>query len=168
MGSPFDDGKTRYLGIGDFAASNTPEEVLRTMGLGSCVGIVLLAPNHKAIGLAHIALPSSRTNPTRARTKPGAYADTAIPALIREMQKIGVVSSTQVVAKIAGGAAVVDPHNVFNIGSRNQEMVKRVLNHYNIRIVATELGGSISRNISVFVHNGRVIISSAGKGEWDL
>ncbi len=168
MELPNVDGNIRYLGIGDYGVSNTPGEVLRTMGLGSCIGVVLLAPHVHAVGLAHIALPSSKTNPRRAKSKPGAYADTAIPALLKVMKEIGVSSASQIVAKLAGGATVVDPNNVFNIGNRNQVMVKRVLDYYRIKVVATELGGDLSRNVSVYVDSGKVELSSAGRGKWWL
>lgn len=94
-----------YVGIGEYAASNTPGEVIKTLGLGSCVAVILLAPKHKAVGLVHIALPDSSINKARAENKPGTFADTGIPLLLKEMKKFGVSGSRELIVKLAGGQA---------------------------------------------------------------
>ncbi|MBD3166806.1 chemotaxis protein CheD, partial [bacterium] len=51
-----------YIGVGEYGATNKPGEVIKTLGLGSCVAVILLAPKQRAIGLVHVALPDSTIN----------------------------------------------------------------------------------------------------------
>lgn len=157
------------IGIGDFAATNAPGESLRTLGLGSCIAIILLHPRTRTVGMIHAALPSSETNSHKAKTKPGAFVDTGIPALIREMQKTGCdgdIKSFKV--KIAGGANVLDSRNVFNIGKNNLLAAKKLLWALGTGAVSEDTGGAISRNVEVFVDTGKVLVSSPGRGCWEI
>ena len=40
-----------YVGVGEFAATKMPGDAVRTMALGSCVGVIFLVPDIKAVGL---------------------------------------------------------------------------------------------------------------------
>ena len=71
---------------------------LRTL-LGSCVGLALHDRRRKIGGLAHIVVPDSRGKVDR----PGKFVDTAIPALIEQMEQLAGQSLT-LSAKFAGGA----------------------------------------------------------------
>ena len=54
--------KTLFLGVGEYDATNRPDEVLKTMALGSCVGFIVLEPKSRTVGMAHIALSDSKIN----------------------------------------------------------------------------------------------------------
>lgn len=143
--------------------------MVKTYALGSCVGVVLIHPKARVVGMVHIALPDSATNPEKAKSKPGYFADTGIPALIRQMMGLGCTGSPkQMVAKIAGGANVMDTNNVFNIGKRNILAVKKVLWGYGLSPRSEDVAGSISRTVTVNGKNGRVLLSSPGKADWRL
>ncbi len=157
-----------YVGVGDYAASNTPGDVVRTIGLGSCVGVILLAPRQRAVGLLHIALPDSSINLKRAENKPGTFADTGIPAVLKEMKKLGVTSSRDLAVKLAGGAAIMDSNNIFNIGKRNILAARKILWKYRLGALAEDVGGNISRSVTVDVNTGKIVISSPGRGDWEL
>ncbi len=159
---------TIYVGVGDFAASNNPGDIIRTIGLGSCVGVILLAPRQRAVGLLHIALPDSSINLKRAQDKPGTFADTGIPAILKEMKKLGVTSSRDLAVKLAGGAAIMDSNNIFNIGKRNILAARKILWKYRLGALNEEVGGNISRTVTVDVDTGRVLLSSPARGEWEL
>ena len=58
------------VGIGEFAVSNEPDDVIVTHALGSCIAVCLLDPVARVGGLLHFLLPDSRINP-------GARADAA-------------------------------------------------------------------------------------------
>ena len=73
---------TIYVGVGDYAATRTPGDVVKTIALGSCVGVIVLAPQIRAIGLLHVALPDSSIRKKHIAEKPGMFADTGIPALL--------------------------------------------------------------------------------------
>ena len=157
------------LGVGDLGASKNPPEFIKTFALGSCVAVVLIHPKSKVVGMVHIALPDSSINSEKAQSTPGYFADTGVPALIREMMAQGCTGGPkQMVAKIAGGAKVLDPKNVFNIGNRNILAVKKILWKYGVSPRSEDVGGTISRTVTVSAKNGRVLLSSPGKQDWRL
>ena len=157
------------VGIGGLAATKIPGNSIRTLALGSCIAIVLLHPRTRTVGMVHIALPDSSTNRKKSEIKPGSFVDTGLPALFKEMEKNGCdnnIKSFRI--KIAGGASVLDPNNVFNIGKNNLVAAKKYLWSYGTGVVSEDTGGNISRNVEVEVDTGKVIISSAGRGSWEI
>ena len=157
------------LGVGDLGASKNPPELVKTYALGSCVAVILIHPKARVVGMVHVALPDSSINVQKAQEKPGYFADTGIPALIREMMALGCTGGPkQMVAKIAGGSNVMDPKNVFSIGKRNVLAVKKVLWKYGVSPRAEEVGGSLSRTVTVSAKNGAVTLSSPGMKSWTL
>ena len=151
------------VGISDYKTSRAPDTLV-TYALGSCVGIALYDPLAHTGGLAHIMLPSSslKTGAIDDRMK---YADTAIPDLIGELERIGA-RRFQLKAKIAGGA------NMFNttgssfidtIGDRNIEAVRVVLAKCGIPLVAEDVGANYGRTVYFLLDDGKVKIQSLGK-----
>ena len=155
------------IGIGELKISNVAGDVLRSYGLGSCIGLVVLAPRQRTVGMLHVALPESKINLQLAKDQPGMFADTGIPFLLQEMERFGC-SISDMVIKIAGGASVMDPGATFEIGKRNILAVKKTLWRYRLGPVAEDVGDVISRTMSVSVDTGIVTVSSPRKGEWDL
>ena len=155
------------IGIGELKVSNVAGDVLRSYGLGSCIGLVVLAPRQRTVGMLHVALPESKINLQLAKDQPGMFADTGIPVLLQEMERLGC-SIGDMVIKIAGGASVMDPGATFEIGKRNILAVKKTLWRYRLGPVAEDVGDVISRTMSVSVDTGIVTVSSPRKGEWDI
>ena len=155
------------IGIGELKVSNATGDILRSYGLGSCIGLVVLAPRQRTVGMLHVALPESKINLQLAKDQPGMFADTGIPFLLQEMERLGC-SIGDMVIKIAGGASVMDPGATFEIGKRNILAVKKTLWRYRLGPVAEDVGDVISRTMSVSVDTGIVTVSSPRKGEWDL
>ncbi len=157
------------LGVGDLGASKNPPELIKTYALGSCVAVILIHPKARVVGMVHVALPESSINPAKAQDKPGYFADTGIPALIRDMMALGCTGGPkQMVAKITGGAQVMDPRNVFNIGNRNVLAIKKILWKYGVSPRSEDVGGKISRTVTLSAKNGKVLLSSPGKEDWRL
>lgn len=155
-----------YVGVGEYAASKT--NTIKTMALGSCVAVVLLDTQNRSVGMLHVALPESSINKKRAAERPGMFADTGIPKLLDEMKTLGYNGQKKLIVKLAGGASIMDPNNTFNIGKRNILSVKKVLWRYELGAIAEDVGGSISRTVTVDIKTGKVLISSPGRGEWEL
>ena len=155
------------IGIGEMKVSNLAGDVLRSYGLGSCIGLVVLAPKQRAVGMLHVALPESKINQQLAQEQPGMFADTGVPYLLGEMEKFGCATADLVI-KIAGGASVMDPGATFEIGKRNILAVKKVLWRYRLGPVSEDVGDTISRTMSVAVDTGIVTVSSPRKGEWAI
>lgn len=157
------------LGVGDYGASKTLGEEVKTFALGSCVSVILLDPKTRTVGMAHVALPDSSINKAKATEKPGYFADTAIPALLEEMSKLGCHRKGQgMVVKLCGGANVMDTNDTFQIGKRNALAIKKILWSYGMGAVAEDLGQNFSRTVSISVETGQVTLSSPGRPNWLL
>lgn len=160
---------TVMVGIGEIGVSNQAGSSVKTMALGSCVAIVLLESQTRTVGMAHVALPDSKVCTTRRDDRPGYFADLAVPALIQAMQRTGcVVNSRTTMVKLAGGANVMDPTNLFCIGKRNALAIKKILWSLGLAPVAEELGGQISRTVEIVVETGCLKISTPGRPEKEI
>ena len=151
-----------YIGVGGIAVSNNPSNVLVT-SLGSCVAVIFLAPRICAAGLAHVALPSSSVNIEQSKGKPGYYADTAIPRLLRDMDKLHGGKRGRMLVKLVGGANIMDPNSTFDIGKRNVLAIKKILWENRLGVLVEDIGDEISRNVRVNVKTGNVLVKSLGK-----
>ncbi|WP_132252028.1 chemotaxis protein CheD [Natranaerovirga pectinivora] len=154
--------ETIKVGMADLKTCMAPN-ILTTLGLGSCVGIVLYDPLKKISGLAHIMLPDStqiRNNDNKAK-----FADTAIDVLINEMVNMGA-KKDRLVAKLAGGAqmfAFSSTNDLMRIGERNVEASKRILNQLGIKILSEDTGANYGRTIEFYSENGDLLIKTIGK-----
>jgi len=160
---------TIILGVGDLGVSNTVGDVIKTLALGSCVAVVFLEPRTRSVGMVHVALPESSIDRAKALVKPGYFADTGFIALLDALKRISCFQNEKsLIVKMAGGAQVLDPHNTFNIGKRNELALKKMLWTQGMGVQAEDVGGHISRSIAVDVDTGRVVIMSAGRGTWEI
>ncbi|MCX5864804.1 MAG: chemotaxis protein CheD [Deltaproteobacteria bacterium] len=163
--------KTKIVGVGEFAVSKDPEEVIKTFALGSCVAVIFLHKPTRTVGLIHVALPESSISPEIVRDRPGYFADTGIHAILQKMAAIAMPPGSLaqgMVVKIAGGANVMDTNNTFNIGKRNVLALKKILWPLGMGPVTEDVGGNISRTVSVSVGTGKIVLSSPTKGEWEI
>ena len=160
---------TILLGVGDLGASTQPGDIIKTIGLGSCVALIIMDPQTRCVAMDHIALPDSSASPEKARDKPGHFADTGIPALFSAMKAAGSSDSyRRMIVKLVGGANVMDPNSTFNIGKRNVLAIKKILWQFGMGAVAEAVGGHISRTVRVDVDLGKVRISSPGRDEIEI
>jgi chemotaxis protein CheD len=157
------------VAIGQWALAGAPTKI-QTL-LGSCVGVVLYHRSAKLGALAHIMLPSSPANTDH----PGKYADTAIPAMIADIERaLGPDARRRLSAKLAGGASMfqVDSaaleNSQLNIGQRNQETIERILGSLNIPIIARDLGGNTGRRLILDTASGMVTIKAPGGADREL
>ena len=157
-----------YVGVGEYATSVTPGEIVKTLALGSCVAVVILDTKNKSVGLLHVALPESSINKKRAKEKPGMFADTGIPNLLEEMKILGYDGTSRLIVKLAGGASIMDPNNTFKIGKRNVLAIRKILWRFRLGAIAEDVGKNFSRSVTIDMNTGKVIVSSPGRGEWEL
>lgn len=163
-----DNGEVVKVKIADLAVLRD-KGLIVTVGLGSCVGICLYDETRRVGGMAHILLSESRQFKNRENSLNQAkFADTAIPFLIGQMEKIGAKKS-RLQAKIAGGSRLFafEKTNI-SVGEKNIETVRRTLNEHNIPIIGEDVGGNHGRTMRLFIENGKVTISTVGKGEIEL
>lgn len=148
------------VGIGEFRVAKGA--VLKTIGLGSCIGIALYDPLVRVGGLAHVMLPRS-SNGTKRSAK---YADHAVEMMLEAMERVGV-DRDRVVAKMAGGAQIFKhmTMDILKIGDRNVEAIKSVLDDFGVRLVAQDVGGNQGRTVYFFTDDGRMLVKYSKGGE---
>ncbi|MCY0875290.1 MAG: chemotaxis protein CheD [Firmicutes bacterium] len=142
------------------ARAVTGSDSLRTVGLGSCVGVALYDARAAVAGLAHIMLPDSRGD---AGATPAKYADSGIALLLQLMQAQGA-KRNQIVAKLAGGAqmfTVAGRKDYARIGPRNVEAVEAVLVSARIPVVSRAVGGHKGRTIELYAQDGSLTVRCA-------
>jgi chemotaxis protein CheD len=150
------------VGMADLNVCTSPNAIT-TLGLGSCVGIVLYDPVRKIAGMVHVMLPDSTkilNNENKAK-----FADTGIDELIKKMVSIGAERRV-LIAKIAGGAqmfAFSNNNEMMRIGDRNIEATKIKLQQLGICIKAEDTGANYGRTIEFYPENGELLIKSVGK-----
>jgi chemotaxis protein CheD len=149
------------VSIGEMAASSGGAVIISTRALGSCMAVVLWDPTTCCGGMLHALLPDSKISPLRAARRPGQFVDTAIPALISQLERLGA-RVPALVAKIAGGACVVGGEGIFDVGRSNSERVLAELERRRIPIVARSIGGHESRALHLEVGSGQVMMSILG------
>jgi chemotaxis protein CheD len=154
------------VGIGEFYVSNRTDEVIKTYALGSCVAVFMYDKENKVAGMIHIALPDSEVNLKKAEARPGFFADTGLPLFLQEMKKKGALRASTWI-KLAGGASIMDEKNTFDIGRRNAIAIKRYLWKRGLGVIKEDIGGKISRTVSLDVATGEVSISNSQES-WKL
>jgi len=151
------------VGMADLKVAQHPA-ILTTLGLGSCVGIVLYDIKRKIVGMAHIMLPSSKI--ASANTNRAKFADTGITDLLEGMIRLGA-RREDIIAKIAGGAQMFtfsSTTDIMKIGARNSEATKVMLKLLNIPLVSEDTGGNHGRTIEISSEDGKLMVKTIGYG----
>lgn len=150
------------VGMADWNTCKAPDGIT-TVGLGSCVGVVLYDSILKIAGMVHVMLPDSTVssnNNNRAK-----FANTGIIMLLEEMEKMGV-KRRNLTAKIAGGAqmfAFSSNSDMLRIGDKNVEATKEELQKLGIPLIAEDTGLNYGRTIEFYPETGELLIKSVGK-----
>ena len=161
-------GNLKVVGIGEWLVSNNQEDIIRTYALGSCVALVVQHPATRTCGLVHIALPDSFQLANGTARKEGYYADIAVPAFLEDIRrKSGLYSATNsgMIAKLAGGAQMMRIKNNYPIGERIVQKILTILQLYQVPVTAMDVGGELSRTVTIAVGSGEMFVSSPGKKE---
>ena len=149
--------------IGQWAVAAPPTSI-RTL-LGSCAGIVLYDRVAKIGGVAHVVLPDSRGSTEH----PGKYADTAIPALIDDLERLVQRKLRgRLTAKIFGGASMFQSTPSIEIGRMNQVAVERVLAELGIPVVGRDMGGETGRRLTFQTTTGIVAVKIPGGADYEI
>ena len=147
--------------MGEMAASKSPDDLLRIVGLGSCVALVLLARERRAVAMAHIVLPESQMAGGR-EAPPAKFADTAVPAMLEALRSLRVKPG-DLDAVVVGGAMMFGTRpgsKLAGVGDRNVNAVLEVLERHGIPVTGQDVGGKKGRSIQVSVGECRVFTKS--------
>ena len=150
------------VGISALDVCKAPDQIT-TIGLGSCVGVVLYDEQKKIAGLVHIMLPKGKK--IREHESPAKFADTGIEQLIAMLKKEGVAKSS-LKAKIAGGAKMFEftgNEKTGNIGEKNVAAVKEILSSHGIPLIAESVGENFGRTIVFNPETCLLTVSAVGR-----
>jgi chemotaxis protein CheD len=139
-------------------------EHLITVGLGSCIAIVLHDPAACVGGLAHVLLPSPALS--RQDGNPAKSPHTAVPRLLELMAGRGA-SPRRVTARLVGGAsmfAALSPPGTIQMGERNVVASRQVLHAHGIPLVGESVGGDFGRTVRLDVSGGTLEVRSVAHG----
>ena len=147
--------------VADWAADQGSVDLL-TLGLGSCVAIMLYDKDAKVGGMAHVLLPSRSL--ARDASNPAKFPETAVPLLLQRMTRLGA-EPRRIVAKLAGGAsmfaALMTPGTI-QMGERNIVASRNALRDADVPVTAEAVGGAQGRSVRFHLADGSVEIRTVG------
>ncbi len=159
--------KAIRVGMADKKLCRPPESI-STLGLGSCIGVVLYDRVGKWCGMAHCMLPDSTLiNMNDNRDK---FVDTCLDDMYKALLRNGVRQGN-LVSKIAGGARMFAYDSInenLNIGARNILAAKKFLSEHHIPIIAEHTGETYGRTIEFFPETGTLMIKAVGIGMFTI
>lgn len=147
-----------FLQPGEFFVADADYQ-LRTM-LGSCVSITLWHPASRIGAMSHFLLPKRGADAEAVSTTEldARYGDEAMRLMLAELSRSGIRPAT-CQGKIFGGSNMFPGHlraGSVNVGQRNGQAARALLNGYGIPIVSESLFGIGHRQIIFNVSNGDV------------
>lgn len=151
--------KTVVVAMADMAVSDDVTAELATFSLGSCLGLAIYDAAVHVGGLLHFMLPDSTIDPIKGREAPFMFADTGIPLLFRTAYQLGADKS-RIVIHVAGGAETINQHAYFNIGKRNCDALRQILDRNGVRLCGQCVGGHVSRTVRLNLADGSVTVKS--------
>lgn len=136
------------------------EGVLATVGLGSCVAILLYDTEVAVAGMAHVLLPAPHREFDG--QEPAKYATTAVPYLLQQMAVRGA-SRFRVTARLVGGASMFGGARTSSLaaaGERNLLAARDALDWAGVPVTGEEVGRGYGRSVRLYATDGRVVVSS--------
>lgn len=144
----------KYVNIGGMAFTNNCDDIIVTHSLSSCVAVTSYCPVKKVGAMIHIALPLSNGNLNLKQE--GYYADIGLPLFLSNLYKEFNCSGRDLDIRLFGGANSWKENDVFDIGGKNLNMVRQILNQKSLRFKEVSTGGHVSRTIELYVNTGEV------------
>jgi len=142
------------IGIGGYAISDNQADVIKTFALSTCVGMVYYSTRKRAMGMAHIQLPNSRT--ASGSDTPSRFADVAPAFLLGQMMKSYDLAKGEIHISLYGGIDGRGESDCFRIGEKNLATVKAAFKNMGLAYSEVDVGGTESRTLVGHVSSGIV------------
>lgn len=136
------------------------DSMVRTPLLRQEVLVALYDPGLNVMALCVVDDSDGRLDQARARLLPYAFADSAIPQLIKLACGVGATRH-HLYATLVGGASDEGDDCMFYRGARVSKMVQRLLERHHIELVACHVGGDFDRSVEVETYAGTFVIESS-------
>ena len=153
------------VGMGEMMVAESPS-LLRAVGIGSCIAVILYDSSSAVGGLAHVVLPYMEES--RDKSNPARFVDVAIDMMKDEMKRQDA-RIQHIKAKIFGGAnmfpEIIFSDSTMDIGRRNISAIRKELKKHKIDIIAEEVGDNYGRSILFNTKDGSVIVKTAHIGD---
>ena len=153
-------GREQFVRVAEWAVGK--DGVLISLGLGSCVAIMLYDSMRAIGGMAHVLLPSKSLS--HDQDNPAKFPETAVPFLTQRLVSAGA-DRHRLVAKLAGGAsmfaALMTPGSV-QMGERNIVASRSALRDAGIPLIGQAVGGERGRSVRFHLADGRVESHTVG------
>ena len=148
------------VNISDMAVTNRSNDTLITYALGSCIGLAVYDQKNKVGGMIHYQLSDSSIEKT-SDLNICKYADTGIPYLFQQVEKLGGTVGNLIV-KAAGGAVITMERDFFQIGRKNYIALRKILWQYNLFLGGEDTGGKVEKNLVLEMATGQTYTKSRG------
>ncbi len=138
------------------------ERTLSTVGLGSCLAIIIFAPAQQLAVLAHCMLPARDEGDGPASK----YADSAVPALLALLGEHG--GASPFAAVLVGGASMfpgIVSGGMADIAAQNVTAARAGLAVAGIPIRTEDVGGQMGRSLVVQPARQRIVVHTIRGGQ---
>lgn len=155
------------VSMGSLHTGCAPSRLI-TRALGSCLGITFYHPGKKTGAMAHPMLPD--IDKARMKSNPNRFVNSVIKKSIDDLEKLDC-PKTSLVVKLFGGAhmfSFITVDSILNVGEKNIEMARIILNELGIKITAEEVGGTFGRTIELNLENGKVFVDTVSWGRKEV
>ena len=153
--------------MGDMKIASAPQRLI-TRALGSCLGITFYNPAKKTGAMAHPMLPD--IDKARMKSNPSRYVNSVIKKTIEDLEKAGSFKSNLEI-KLFGGAhmfSFIASDSLLNVGEKNIEIARLVINELGLKILVDEVGGTFGRTIELNLENGKVFVDTVSWGRKEV
>jgi chemotaxis protein CheD len=146
-----------YLKPGELAVYETPAEVATV--LGSCVSVTFYSPQQLVGAICHAMLPFG------GKTGRFKYVDESLRFMLEYFDRRGIKKS-DILVKVFGGADMFEKKivsKIHTVGRQNLEMARGILQAYQLKVTAKDIGGAHGRKLIFYPHTGEVFLKRLDK-----
>ncbi|MDH4127397.1 MAG: chemotaxis protein CheD [Spirochaetota bacterium] len=143
--------------IGEMEVAKNPK-ILKTI-LGSCVALILYDKANRIGGMAHIFLPEKKAN--NSNEPDSKFANTAVPALLDEVIKLGA-KKPNILAFMVGGGNIFKPlkkSNFPTVAELNVKNTQDAIKEAKIPLLGCDVGRDNGCKVSFDLSNGDMQIT---------
>jgi chemotaxis protein CheD len=151
--------RLRVVGTGQFAVSADPDDTLITYGLGGALGVTAYDRVARVGALVHALTPVTAVHAEESQRWPARFVETGVARMLEAMYARGA-RKDRIEIRAAGGARALGPDECFAIGRRNVVALKKVLWQHGVLIRTHDVGGTVTRTLSLCIEDGRVEVAT--------
>ena len=151
--------RLRVVGTGQFAVSADPDDTLITYGLGGSLAVTAYDRVARVGALVHALTPVTTVNREESQRSPARFVETGVTRMLEAMCARGA-RKDRVEIRAAGGARPTGTDECFAVGRRNVVALKKVLWQHGMLIRTHDVGGSVTRVLSLCIEDGRVEVAT--------